>query len=53
MSVNSLGFAGYVLVKSEGELEAVQKEGVVTILNGVGVAGAHEDLMDAHERDLE
>ena len=54
LSVNSLGFAGYLLVKGERELEAVQKEGVVAILNDVGVASAHEEvLLDAHERDLE
>jgi len=52
LSVNSLGFAGYLLVKSERELEAVRKEGVVTILNDVGVANVHEEqIMDAHERD--
>ncbi len=37
LSVNSLGFAGMLLVKSEMELEAVKKEGVRTILRGVGL----------------
>lgn len=52
LSVNSLGFAGYLLVKGERELEAVQKEGVVSILNEVGIANVHEDqTIDAHDRD--
>lgn len=52
LSVNSLGFAGYLLVKGERELEAVQDEGVVTILNAVGIANVREEQMiDAHDRD--
>lgn len=55
LSVNALGFAGYLLVKGEKELEAVQKEGVVTILSEVGITSAHNEqvMIDAHERDLE
>ncbi|KZO92600.1 HIT-like protein [Calocera viscosa TUFC12733] len=36
LSINALGFAGMLLVKSEKELEAVRKEGVSVILRGVG-----------------
>lgn len=36
-SVNALGFAGMLLVKSEEELEEVKKEGVMNILKGVAV----------------
>ncbi|TCD60737.1 bifunctional AP-4-A phosphorylase/ADP sulfurylase [Steccherinum ochraceum] len=36
------GFAGMLLVKSEAELEAVKKEGVVNILRGTGVGSVHE-----------
>ena len=42
LSVNSLGFAGMLLVKSEKELEAVTKEGVGEILRGTGVGSIHE-----------
>lgn len=35
MSINSLGFAGMFLVKSEEEAEAVVKEGVVNMLRSV------------------
>ena len=37
LSVNSLGFAGMLLVKSTEELDAVRNEGIRTILRGVGV----------------
>lgn len=36
LSVNALGFAGMVLVKTEQELEAVKKAGVVKVLEQVG-----------------
>lgn len=42
LSVNSLGFAGMLLVKSEEELEAVKKESVGKILRGVGLQNVHE-----------
>nr|GAT58563.1 predicted protein [Mycena chlorophos] len=42
LSVNALGFAGMLLVKSERELEAVKKEGVSKILRGVGLESVHE-----------
>lgn len=42
LSVNSLGFAGMLLVKSEQELDAVTKEGVTNILRGTGVESVHD-----------
>ncbi|EGO00110.1 hypothetical protein SERLA73DRAFT_122199 [Serpula lacrymans var. lacrymans S7.3] len=42
VSVNSLGFAGMLLVKGDEELEAVKKEGVSRILKGVGVESVHD-----------
>jgi len=42
LSVNALGFAGMLLVKSEVELEAVKKEGWGPILEGVGVKSVHD-----------
>lgn len=42
VSVNALGFAGLLLVKSEEELEAVKKEGVGKILRGVGLESVHD-----------
>jgi len=42
LSVNALGFAGMLLVKSDPELEAVKAEGVGKILRGVGLESVHE-----------
>ena len=42
LPVNALGFAGMLLVKSQLELQAVQKEGPVKILCGVGCASVHD-----------
>lgn len=42
LSVNALGFAGMLLVKSEVELEAVKKEGVGNVLKGVGLISVHD-----------
>jgi len=42
ISVNSLGFAGMLLAKSESELEAMKKEGIGRILRGVGLESVHE-----------
>ena len=53
LSVNALGFAGMLLVKSESELEAVKREGVVRILRGVGLENVHDQqIQEAHEMDL-
>ncbi|KAH7916543.1 ATP adenylyltransferase-domain-containing protein [Hygrophoropsis aurantiaca] len=42
LSVNSLGFAGMMLVKSEEELAAVKTESISTILRSVGLESVHE-----------
>ncbi len=48
LSVNALGFAGMLLVKSEGELAAVKEEGVGAILKSVALEGGLEATTDAH-----
>lgn len=42
LSVNALGYAGMLLVKSGEELEAVKKEGVGAILRSVGLESVHD-----------
>lgn len=42
LSVNALGFAGLLLVKSDEELQAVQNEGVRDILKTVGLKSVHD-----------
>jgi len=42
LSVNSLGFAGMLLAKSDAELEAIKKEGVGAILKSVGLESVHD-----------
>ncbi|KAG2342474.1 hypothetical protein BDR05DRAFT_1060214 [Suillus weaverae] len=42
LSVNSLGFAGMLMVKSESERQALEQEKIGTVLRGVGVESAHE-----------
>lgn len=42
LSVNAMGFAGMLLVKSESDLEAVKKEGVCNILRSVGLPSVHD-----------
>jgi ATP adenylyltransferase len=42
LSVNALGFAGMLLAKNEGELEAIKKEGVGSILRSVGLESVHD-----------
>jgi len=37
LSVNSLGYAGMLLVRSDDEFEALKEEGVVKVLQNVGV----------------
>ncbi|PIL35805.1 hypothetical protein GSI_01465 [Ganoderma sinense ZZ0214-1] len=46
LSVNALGFAGMLLVKSERELAAVKEEGVGNILRGVALEGGLEATTD-------
>ena len=40
--VNALGFAGFLLVKSPAELEAVVSEGPANILEDIGCESMHE-----------
>jgi ATP adenylyltransferase len=42
ISINSMGFAGMLLVRSEGELEAVKREGVAHILRSVALESVHD-----------
>lgn len=52
LSINALGFAGMLLVKSEGELEVVKREGVGKILRGVGLESVTDaQISEAHEID--
>jgi len=46
VSVNSLGFAGMLLVKSEKEIEAVKKEGICRMLKAVGLERMHDTQID-------
>ncbi|EIM83050.1 uncharacterized protein STEHIDRAFT_102585 [Stereum hirsutum FP-91666 SS1] len=43
LSVNALGYAGMLLVKDEGELEAVRGEGIGRVLRSVGCESIHEE----------
>lgn len=51
LSVNALGFAGMLLVKSKIELEAVKKEGVGNVLRGVGLASVHDKQVAGETED--
>ncbi|KZT72235.1 hypothetical protein DAEQUDRAFT_755402 [Daedalea quercina L-15889] len=51
LSVNSLGYAGMLLVKSERELEVVKRTSIGRILRDVGLESVHELLVDEHSRD--
>ncbi|KAL4078395.1 ATP adenylyltransferase-domain-containing protein [Scleroderma yunnanense] len=42
INVNSLGYAGMLLAKSDSELEAIKKVGPGKILRGVGVESVHD-----------
>jgi ATP adenylyltransferase len=53
MSVNAVGFAGMLLVKSEEELEAVRKEGVANILKGIAMQAVGLNLAEPHLIDLD
>ncbi|GJE92278.1 ATP adenylyltransferase-like protein [Phanerochaete sordida] len=46
LSINSMGFAGCLLVKSEAEFDVVVKEGVGKILGGVACKSIHEQQCD-------
>jgi len=42
LGVNALGFAGFLLVKSPAELDAVVAEGPANVLRGVACESVHE-----------
>ncbi|KAG1746135.1 ATP adenylyltransferase-domain-containing protein [Suillus lakei] len=42
LSVNSLGFAGMLMVRSESERQALEQEKIGKVLRGVGVESVHE-----------
>jgi ATP adenylyltransferase len=54
LSVNALGFAGMLLVKSDQELEIVKRESISKILRGVGLQSVHDIQVEgtAHEQPL-
>ncbi|KAL5485097.1 APA2 [Sanghuangporus weigelae] len=54
LSVNALGFAGLLLVKSERELDAVKRESVVEILKDVALENVHDQqIVGEHDVDAE
>jgi ATP adenylyltransferase len=42
LSINSFGFAGMLMVKSESERQALEQEKIGTVLRGVGVESVHD-----------
>lgn len=42
LSINALGYAGMLLVKSDKELEAVKSEGIGKILRSVALESVHD-----------
>ena len=46
LSINSLGYAGMLLVKSDREMAAVRKEGIGKILRSVALESVHEMQVD-------
>jgi len=52
LSLNSLAFAGMLLVKSESELEAVKAEGILPILRSVALSHLPDSGVPAHEQDV-
>lgn len=53
LSVNSLGYAGMLLVKSDKEMEAVKSEGVGKILRGVGLESVHDLQIAGNSEEAE
>lgn len=52
LPVNSLGFAGMLLVKSEQELEAVKEEAIGKILRGVGLESVLDQQCDGTAQEV-
>ncbi|KAJ3791134.1 ATP adenylyltransferase-domain-containing protein [Lentinula aff. detonsa] len=53
LSVNSMGFAGMLLVKSERELEAVKTEGLGKILRSVALQSVHDIQVAGVTKDID
>jgi len=51
ININSMGFAGMLLVRDEGALEAVKREGVTTILRGVALQSVHDLQVEGTARE--
>jgi ATP adenylyltransferase len=51
--VNSLGFAGMLLLKREEQLQVVKREGVGKILRGVSVESVHDLQVDETSREAD
>ncbi|KAL0578298.1 bifunctional AP-4-A phosphorylase/ADP sulfurylase [Marasmius crinis-equi] len=52
LNINSLGYAGMLLVKSEEELEAVKKEGILKILRATGLENVHDKQVSGVTSDV-
>jgi ATP adenylyltransferase len=52
ISINSMGFAGMLLVRNVAELEAVKREGVASILRGVGLQSVHDLQVEGTAREM-
>ena len=53
LPVNSLGFAGMLLVKSKQEFEAVKEETIGKILRGVGLESVLDQQCDGTAQEVE
>jgi len=53
LPINSLGFAGMLLVRNNEELEAVVKEGFGKILHGVGLESVHDEQVAGTTREAD
>lgn len=52
LSINSMGFAGMLLVKNEEELEAIKREGISKILRGVALESVHDIQVEGTGREV-
>lgn len=53
ISINSVGFAGMLLVRSEEEAEAVKEESIANILRGVALESVHDLQVEGTARETE
>lgn len=49
--INSLGFAGMLLVKSDEEMEAVKREGISEILRDVALKSVHDTQVEGTSQE--